>query len=251
MDLKTILSKKKQRDVNSFLTILIHKELWIKANEKLKNEDRRRIKYILKEIKIRLWEINKNKWEQGQWGNNILHWYIAEARFWEVIKLKWWDKLIWEIIKWLQERGANLKDKSTIKYVKDLIDKLVDKKFKQAEIEWHKVQKIDKNQLKEDLIWKYNQLVKEIEKVWEAKTINEKINALADRLEKLDPIEYKEIIDALRNKAKTKIFNRININKNNFIILKNINVWNKKKTWNKIQQIKQPRNTKKSKPPCC
>jgi len=203
MNLKTILSKKDQRDVNSFLTILIHKELWIKANEKLKNEDKRRIKYILKEIKIRLWDINQNKWEQGQWGNGESHWYIPETRFGETIKVKWWEKLIWEIIKWLQEKWANLREEKTIKYVEDLIKKLVDKKFKEAEKN-HKVVEIDKELLIKDLMWKYNQLVREIEKVWDTKTINEKINKLADNLEKLDKLEYQEIIDALRDKVEGK-----------------------------------------------
>ena len=92
-----------------------------------------------------------------------------------------------------------MREEKTIKYVKDLIDKLVDKKFKQAEEEWHKIQEIDKKQLKEDLMWKYRQLVSEIEKVWSWKTIEEKINRLIDGLEKIDKLEYKEIIDRLRN----------------------------------------------------
>ena len=142
---------------------------------------------------------------------------MPEARFWEVVKVRWWEKLIWDIIKWLQEKWANLKEEKTIKYVKNLIDKLVDNKFKEAEEEWHKIQEIDKKQIKEDLMWKYRQLVEEIEKVWEAKTIEDKINKLIDRLKelektgKVDQFEYEEIIDALKEKIKEKEIERGNV----------------------------------------
>ena len=95
-----------------------------------------------------------------------------------------------------------------------MYESIIDKKFKQAEEEWHKIQEIDKKQLKDDLMWKYRQLVSEIEKVWEWETIEEKINRLIDRLKelektgKVDRFEYKEIIEALKEKVKEKEIER-------------------------------------------
>ena len=113
--------------------------------------------------------------------------------------------------------------------MKNLIDKLVDKKFKEAEEEWHKIQEIDKKQIKEDLMWKYRQLVEEIEKLWEERTIDKKIDELIRRLEKIDKLEYKEIIERLEDYKEKVLKEKGNANKNNFNILKQQNDW---QNWN-------------------
>ena len=73
------------------------------------------------------------------------------------------------------------------------------KKFKEAEKQWHKVVEQDKQILIDALMNKYNNLVEKVNEVkW---TIEEKI----DRLSKeLDKVEYKEIIEALREKVRDR-----------------------------------------------
>ena len=81
------------------------------------------------------------------------------------------------------------------KYVENLIRKLVDKKFKEAEKQGHKVFEQDKQILIDNLMWKYEELVEKISKLkWEI--IEEKIDKLS---RELDKVEYKEIIERLEN----------------------------------------------------
>jgi len=125
---------------------------------------------------------------------------MPEARFGEVIKVKWWDKVLEKIMSWLKNKWYDLKSETTKKQVEDLIKKLVDKKFKEAEEQGKKVFENDKQILIENLMWKYGKLVEEIEKTSiENKNIERKIDELVKRLEKLDKVEYKEIIEGLKN----------------------------------------------------
>ena len=101
---------------------------------------------------------------------------------------------------WLKNKWYDLKSETTKKQVEDLIKKLVDKKFKEAEEQGKKVFENDKQILIENLMWKYGKLVEEIEKTSiENKNIERKIDELVKRLEKLDKVEYKEIIEGLKN----------------------------------------------------
>jgi len=125
---------------------------------------------------------------------------MPNARFGEVIKVKWWDKVFEKIITWLKDKWYDLKAETTKKQVEDLIKKLVDKKFKEAEEQGKKVFENDKQILIENLMWKYSKLVEEIEKTSiENKNLERKIDELASKLEKLDKVEYKEIIEGLKN----------------------------------------------------
>jgi len=141
-----------------------------------------------------------------EWGNNVFHWYMPNARFGEVVKVEWWNKVLEKIISWLKDKWYNLKSETTKKQVEDLIKKLVDKKFKEAEEQGKKVFENDKQILIEKLMWKYSKLVEEIEKTSiKNKNIERKIDELASKLEKLDKVEYKEIIEWLKGKIKDKI----------------------------------------------
>ena len=101
-------------------------------------------------------------------------------------------------------------------------------KFKEAEKQGHKVVEQDKQILIDALMNKYNNLVEKINKVkW---TIEEKIDNLSNELDKM---EYREIIDALREKVRDREIEKGNSNKNNFNILKQQNDWQDwSKRWN-------------------
>ena len=199
--LKELVNNKDQRKVNSAILEYLQKMFGIKKWEKISEEDKQKLKYMLWRFKIKLWELTNNKWEEWQWGNDIKHGYMEGIRFGEVIKIKWWEKILEKIIKGLKEKWYDLKEKKVLEYVEWKIKELVDEKFNKL---WKnkEIQDIDKKQIVEDLMWKYMKMVKEIEKINKGnKDIKEKIKELADKLEKIDKVEYKEIIDALRKKV--------------------------------------------------
>ena len=175
---------------------MIHKELWIKSNEKLNKEDKRRIKYILKEIKIRLWEINKNKWEQGQGGNNIYGWLVFDPKLGKVIeKTKRYDivdKIIWE----LTNRKADLLWEKTIKAVEKFLNKYVRSEKFRKDFNIPEEIKIREDEIVRILLSEYVETAKITERISKERIPDiEKINKLKEELKNNWLEHMVEVID--------------------------------------------------------
>ena len=223
-----ILTKREIKDIvyNELISKL--KIRWKKLNELEKAKLKLLVNIKLKQL-VNNWELYKkvkkegktyeefkNRFKSEDTINNKFKYTEIQARLWETVKLDWWEKIIEDILKWVRWEKI---DKRTDAYVLLKIEELIQIKY---------LEKFNTKPSEEEIVYyrdklwrKYEAMKREIEQVnKENKNFEEKIKELADKLEKLDKVEYKEIIEALRKKVEDKNKMKGESKNNNFNILK-------------------------------
>ena len=205
--IKTII-----KGIKTILYENIHKELKLKW-KKLSQLDKDKIKFMVdvktKQIIDELAKKYGLKFKSEDTINNIFKKEEKQIRLWQIVDMSWWEKIVEDILKWLKWKKL---DKETDIYVMWKIEELIQREYTKAyglEI-WKYEDLMDYYKYK---LWeRYQQLKEATNKIWsKEKSIEEKIDDLIRRLEKIDKLEYKEIIEKLED-YKVKVL-RENINR--------------------------------------